>query len=528
MIADMSTEQPGDGAPKVGSELVRVYLQGRFNPIAGLTPEKLAVMLDQFSRGYLRPLAQVMEAVEQRDDICSAVAPKRKKAPARYGKEVLTRDDSPEALLHQAALTFFYDNLTATSALLQNQRGGLGLLLRQMMDAQGKLYAVHDIVWEPRGEDLTATFWHAPLAFFESFGGKLRFIADPYGYNGVEMEDGGWLVSVGDGVMIPCVVAYMYKSIPLKDWLIYSRRHGMPGIEGVCDSAPGSAEWNAMRNLVASAASEMAWVRSSSQSVNKVDFGAEGELPYPALVERMDRAMSRLWRGADLSTMSSGKGEGKGASLQQNESDILEQDDADWLSETLQQVSRWVIEWKFGKGTRPLAYIQILSKPQNPDEAQDISTDTFLANAGVPLSQAYAYKKYGRPQPAKGDVLLNKIDPAAAAAVKAAETPAANVAPEDRNAAVIAKARWDIARAQAAALQPLRERIEQVRSINDDSEMMSALAQLRADFPAILKAISARPGAAPEWEKLATAMYFNSLAEAQLTHGVPAPKPADK
>ena len=398
---------PSVSTPRMSAELVQTYLQSRFNPITGLTAERVAIMLDQFQRGYLRPLALVMEAIEQRDDVCAAVAPKRKKAPARYGREILTLDDSPAAAAHAQALTYFYDHLTATSALLQDQRGGLGLLLRQMMDAQGKLFSVHDIAWEPHGEDLTATFWHAPLAFFENLTGKLRYIADPFGYEGAEMDPNGWLVSVGDGVMIACTVAYIFKQIPLKDWLIYSRRHGMPGIEGVCDSAPGSPEWNAMRDLVASAASEMAWVRNSTQSVNKVDFGAQGELPYPKLVERMDRSIARLWRGADLSTLSSSQNsEGRGASLQQSESDILEQDDADWLGETLQQISRRVIAWKFGRQVRPLAYLRILSKPASRNIAQDIATDTFLISAGVPLSRPYAYQKYNRPQPAPTDPLL--------------------------------------------------------------------------------------------------------------------------
>ncbi len=399
-------------ASKMSAELVQVYLESRFNPIIGLTAEKVAIMLDQFQRGYLRPLALVMEAIEQRDDVCAAVAPKRKKAPARYGREILTVNDTPAAAAHCQALTYFYDHLTATSALLQDQRGGLGLLLRQMMDAQGKLFSVHDIAWEPHGDDLTATFWHAPLSFFENMTGKLRFIGDPFGYEGVDMDENGWLVSVGDGVMIACTVAYIFKQIPLKDWLIYSRRHGMPGIEGVCDSAPGSPEWNAMRDLVASAASEMAWVRNSTQAVNKVDFGAQGELPYPTLVERMDRAIARLWRGADLSTLSSSHGsEGRGASLQQSEADILEQDDADWLGETLQQISRRVIEWKFGRGVRPLAYLHILSKPTGRNVAQDVATDSFLVASGVPLSVSYAYQKYNRPKPVGDEPVLKPVAP---------------------------------------------------------------------------------------------------------------------
>ena len=42
----------------------------------------------------------------------------------------------------------------------------------------------------------------------------------------------------------------------------------------------------------------------------------------PALVERMDRAIAALYRGADLSSIS--KGEGMGVSLHGEESDMLQ------------------------------------------------------------------------------------------------------------------------------------------------------------------------------------------------------------
>ena len=44
-----------------------------------------------------------------------------------------------------------YNHLTTTTALEENETGGLGLLIRQMMDAVGKRYAVHEIVWQPGG-----------------------------------------------------------------------------------------------------------------------------------------------------------------------------------------------------------------------------------------------------------------------------------------------------------------------------------------------------------------------------------------
>src|SRR5581483_658121 len=65
----------------------------------------------------------------------------RNRSHATAGKS--TTDDSPEALRQKQALEYFYNHLTATTALEPDERGSMGLLVRQMMDAVGKRYAVH-------------------------------------------------------------------------------------------------------------------------------------------------------------------------------------------------------------------------------------------------------------------------------------------------------------------------------------------------------------------------------------------------
>lgn len=61
----------------------------------------------------------------------------------------------------------------------------------------------------------------------------------------------------------------------------------------------------------------------------------------------MERLISALWRGSDLSTIS--KSQCYGASVQQGETQILEEHDAELITETLQKnIDRRVIEYTFG------------------------------------------------------------------------------------------------------------------------------------------------------------------------------------
>ena len=236
-------------------ERVQQTIRARFNPIPALTPDLLGVWLESFRLGFFRNIALAWDAMERRDYKLATVVSKRKRAIARQGWEILTVNDSPAAQQQKLALEYFYNHLTATNALEENETGGLSLLLRQMMDAVGKRYAVHEIVWQPTvGTDstpsLTASFRFCPLWWFEGTQGRLRFLPSEFAIYGADLEPGGWLVSVGDGLMEACSVAYVYKHLPLRDWLSYSEKFGMPGILGRTDAAPDSTEWNELVTAV--------------------------------------------------------------------------------------------------------------------------------------------------------------------------------------------------------------------------------------------------------------------------------------
>jgi phage gp29-like protein len=310
--------------------------------------------------GFVAYAALVWDQIEKRDDVIRNVASKRKKALAKFKRRSFQREESPEAAAHAEALDEFYDNMTVVNALDQNETGGFPLLVRQMMDAVGKYYAVHEIVWQPaQGPEgvLTAELRFVPLWFFENRSGRLQFLKLPLGgANGEPLEEGGWMITKGDGIMEACSIAYMFKNMPLKDWVAYSDKYGTPGVLGQTNAAKGSEAGEALKAAVASFGQNWSGVvygadGTVKEPISLITARGEGTLPFPPLVERMDRAMASLWRGCDLSTLSA---DNKGASVQEGESDILLEDDALMVSETLNlYIDKWVIWQKFG--ARPLA-----------------------------------------------------------------------------------------------------------------------------------------------------------------------------
>jgi hypothetical protein len=390
--------------------------RSRFNPLASINPTSLTRFLDAFEAGYLRDAACVWDALEQRDDLLRTVIAKRKKSVARHGwtvlpKPNLTDTEKEQAKEHAQALEFFYGNLQCEHAVDSAEKGGFKLLARQMMDAVGKRFAVHEILWQANEQSdsnrnfVTAKFRFVPLGFFENTTGKLRFLENESSIAGRELEAGAWMITTGDGLMAASSTAWMFKHLALNDWLNCSKKNGTPGLRGVSAAARDSAEWNALERSVVDLLDGKPIIHGTSDDIQVIDLLPRGTMPFPQLVERIDRLLAALWRGADLSTLS--RDRGYGASLQEKETCALEEDDAELLTETLNRyVDEWVIRYVFGEEVKPFAYVKVLVSPRECTTA-DLQIDEFLIRNGAPLSLQETMSRYGRALPKPGEPIFD-------------------------------------------------------------------------------------------------------------------------
>jgi len=370
----------------------------RFNPIRALTPQILALALDQFDYGYLRYAAVLWEIIEERDDILSIAAPKRKKAVSRRPMQVLMVDDSAAAHAHRETLTDFWNNVTVTDATDLNVRGGAKLLVRQMMSAMFRKYAVHEVVYKPTPQGLRAEFRFVPLYFFENLTGRLRFTGPEGGMgNGVDLPDNEWMITTSDSpIMKAASICYMFKRLSLQDWLNFSEKFGLPGIHGETPAAKDSKEFNDFVAALDTFANDWIVATNAGAKINLIEAKQNGDGPFAPMVERMDRRLAALCRGADLSTLS--RHDASGASLQGDEQDLLIEDDCELISETLQsQISRFVIQYTYGTD-QPLAYVRI-NPPQEKDIKSEVLVDQFLIDNGGELDGSETYERYNRTAP---------------------------------------------------------------------------------------------------------------------------------
>lgn len=520
----------------LGVQRVVSVQRSRFNPLRGFDPEKLVMAIDEFRAGYLGPLALILEALEERDDTWKTAARKAKAAVSRCGHQIMIlegHEGEAKAEQHKATLEKFWSSVDVTDAFCRNQHGGRSLLVKQMMDAVSSVYACHEIVWRPSPTGaLSAQFVRVPLWMFENTTGQLRFLPTDGAVYGVDMHEAEWLVTVGDGVGIACAVAAMSKRLSLEDWLLYSERCGQPGLHGQTTAKKGSQEWNDLLAALRDYGREWNLLTNTDVKLSPVQMAVSGTLPYPEMIARMDKAIAALWRGADLSTLSGASGgDNAGASLQGDESDLLEQDACEMISETLrQQVERHVIRYVHGDD-EPLACIQIMPESR-PDLKQEMEIDKHLSGLGCRLSKNEALRRYQRTEVDPDDTADAALVQSASAGLQSAATPfglsnvalanaaasgdtdkAAAILSAKRNAALSDSAREAILKALDADLQPLRDALANALQAPDD-QLQAELQKVLEDIPGKISAAVAASGQLDAGlADTITASLFNGFAE---------------
>ena len=373
--------------------------QLRYNALRALDPNVLVRHLEAFARGDICGLERVIDEFETREDkmrigsfkMAAAVSSKPWQVRIRQGEE-----ENPRAKLHQEHLTKFWNRIETTDAFCRNRRGGLRLLVKQMMSAQSRVYSVHDICWKVNGDGtLSATFTHVPAWCFENRTGRLRYIRNDCDTVGAEMPDGEWLVTVGEGVGIAAAVIAMAKRLSWNDWLLFSEKCGMPVILGNTNAQRDTPAWAAMSRAIRAIAPKTGLLADTGTTLNAVSMGAGGQNTYRELVDTVDRAISALYRGGDLATQSSGP-DAAGVNAQAGESELMDDDGCKMVSETLRdQVEKFVIRFELGD-FEPLAEIVINPPADTDDVDREMKIDTHLAGLGVKLSKKDALARYGR------------------------------------------------------------------------------------------------------------------------------------
>lgn len=439
----------------------------RYNPLRNLTPQKITAAMDAFNYGYLSEAARIYDAIRRRDAVVQACVQKRKRATSRLAWTIVEMGgDEAVSKEHAAFLEDFYNNIKVTSAADANKRGSMSMLIDNILSALENKYAVSEIIWDTsRAPNLSAEVRHVPLWFFENTQGYLRFKRNSTDTEGIELEPNGWMVSVSDSpLMEATAVCYIIKRFAQGDWAVCSQRFGMPTPVYNANADRGTPEFESAVESIAGLVNGYGMVCARGEVFDlKLPNGTSE--PFKTLSEAMDRYIALIWRGSDLSTLSANNA--AGASLQAEESEILEDADCALVEETLAHyLTLPALEWKFGKGVKPAAYLQ-LTRKNRKDKLNQIAVYKGAAELGCNVAKRDVYEALELREPEAGEdiVELQQLSPTP-------QVSFTNAKPRKDSAVDrVAAALGDMA-------QPFYDELARIEAMADASERTRALENL--------------------------------------------------
>ena len=468
-------------SPKISASRIALEKSVRTNPLRSFEPQRLAMELENFERGYLSGAAQLFHQIKKRDDIVCATVEKRKKSVARLSWSIVAQGaDEAVSREHTRILENFYNSVEVSSVLVPDKRGGMAMLFELALTALESQYGVFEIIWKPSVSGIRARFNFVPLWFFESTTGFLRFKQSSLDTYGEEMLPGEWLIAANDvALMEPTSHAYLLKRLALGDWSLFSERFGSATPAYTTKALRGTSEWEQAEEIVANLVNGAGFVMSEGEKFELLQASAQG-LPMPGLVDRLDRAITAIWCGSDLATLSSK--DGAGASLQAESQELLEDSDCRLIEESLEHyVSRFVLRYHYGREVEPAAYLQI-ARTNRSDKLRDLEIVERAAKLGCRIAKSDVYELCALPIPASGAELVDVPQDGAALAPDDS-LPLANEG-EPADLADIAR----LAEARGKDIKEVYDRLLKVYETSSDPETYgAALDLLLEDFPRYFK-----------------------------------------
>jgi len=396
---------------------------------SGLTPQRLAGLLQAAAEGDHYEYLTLAEEMEERDLHYASELSKRKLAVSRLPISVEAYSDSSQ------------DVKLADAVRGLVRKPGFRSLIKDLLDALGKGYSVAEIIWDRSGSTWKpAAYKHRDPRFFQfdqATRSEVRLRDEADMLDGLPLSPFGYIVHVPriktglpirGGLARLASWAYMCKGYTVKDWLAFAEVFGMPLRMGKYRSGASNDDIAVLKSAVANLGSDAAAVFPESMMIELVEAGKNSSADfYQRLAEYLDAQVSKgiLGQTASASGTPGKLGDEK---LQAEVRDDIRDDDAEQLEETLgRDLIKPFIDLNYGPQEN-YPSVQLRAA-----ESEDL---TVLVNAleklvplGLKVEQSVVRDKLSIPDPdanAKPEDLLGPPATATAPEQQAKPEPAMN------------------------------------------------------------------------------------------------------
>jgi len=385
---------------------------------SGLTPVRLATLLQNAAEGDADSYLTLAEEMEERDLHYAAELSKRKLAVGRLPISVEAVSDQQRDIDIADAVRRLFKGYNVRS------------LIKDLLDGLGKGYSVVEIdwdrsgpLWKPRGYQ-----WRDPhfFTFARVRRSELRLKDETGGLDGLPLEPFKFVchvpriksgIPLRGGLARLSAWAYMCKGYSIKDWLAFAEVYGMPLRLGKYGSSATDAEKAVLRMALANLGTDAAAMFPESMKIELVEAANKSGAAdfFKLLADYFDDQVSKGILGQTASASGS-PGKLGNDQLQSEVRDDIRDDDAEQLEDTLKRdLVKPFVDLNFGpQDDYPCVQLRAADRYDMAAEAEALAK---LVPLGYRIEQSVIRDRMGHPDPdenAKPEDLLGIPAPVAA------------------------------------------------------------------------------------------------------------------
>lgn len=362
--------------------------------------------LSSLANGYYADFADVGSAAIVCDSHLSASAARRYALTSGLDWQVLPIQGRDGAEEQVDAVSEMLDGARVYSAVDKGSVGGLPDFIAHLLSAIAFGFAVSALSWIPAvgpngrvGVSLAVT--NCPHRIFRRVSGELvlRTGGRDSDYQPLSPR-GEWAVShihEGSPLLPASVLLSCAKMEAISDWAATLEKFGMPFISATTTAPAGSEDWAATEDAIRKVGVGFAGVFGKDVELN-LHAVAQGNAPHAAFIDYVDRAISRLWLGGDLTLM--GAQNSVGVSAQSSAQSTLARSDAAIVEQVFDSVIIPEYLRRIYGGTPPVkVYFRLTLPKRNSDPSNIISRLNAAKNFGIPVSREFVYDALELPAP---------------------------------------------------------------------------------------------------------------------------------
>lgn len=307
------------------------------HPSRGLTPAKLARILESAEQGDIRAQHELFLDMEEKDGHILAEISKRKRGllKVKWNIEPPRNASAAEKKLADYAKELIQDTPNFAD------------VITDALDAIGHGFSCQEIEWEMLGKEwLPKAITHRPQTWFQTdTGTRTQIRLRDMTLDGAELNQFGWITHIHkakSGYLARCGLhralawPYLFKNYSVGDLAEFLEIYGLPLRLGKYQSGATDAEKATLLRAVMSIGHDAAGIIPEGMAIDFQEAAKGSEVPFEAMIAWCERTQSKLILGGTLTSQADGKSSTNALGNVHNEvrQDLVESD-AVQLGETL-------------------------------------------------------------------------------------------------------------------------------------------------------------------------------------------------